>query len=111
MPPLTILEIRHSRVSCRPLIPDNNRPLLPLYAAAKVQAADVVVQEREKVLRLLGQKTLDLAGDGGVDEESGFAGYRVLDYEGMSRVDGFCEGTLRANSSDFAFRGGRVLEF
>lgn len=48
----------------------------------------MLMQKPEQIPRLFGQEPFYLPRDGGVDEERRFPGDRVLNNEGMRRVDG-----------------------
>lgn len=102
MPPLPVLEVRHSTMRRAPLIPHDDRPGLPPHTTAEVHAPDVPVQEIEHGVRLLGQETLDPPRDGRVHEECGLPRDGVPDDERVRRGHGLAEGALGADAGDLA---------
>lgn len=110
VPPLTVGEIGHGRVRGAPLVPDHDGPGLPPDAAAKVEAADVLVQEPQQGLGLFGQKPLDGPRHGRVHKQRRLAGDRVPGDERVRGADGLAQGALGAQAGDLAGGGGRVRE-
>jgi hypothetical protein len=93
-----------------PLIPDDDRARLPAHAAAEIHAPDVLVQEPQHGVRLLGQEALDPPRNGRVHEERRLPRDGMPDDERVRRGHGLAEGALGADTGDFADRRRGVEE-